>query len=88
MNIIKNFLLNVFGDGFFGLERDDTTQIDISKDNKKPEPMAICYAIPRQEHSCSVMGSCASFSTGENNTAIGHNALSSCNDQFIESHYE
>jgi len=106
MNIIKKLLLNAFGDGFFGLERDQNTQEEITngyreyqKKHKKPEPISICYGVPPfpPQPSCSMInGSCASFNagftTGQNNTAIGHNALvsgsGSCNDSFIESHYE
>jgi hypothetical protein len=36
MNIIKKLLLNVFGDGFFGLERDVTT---VKKNLHKSTPV-------------------------------------------------
>ena len=106
MNKIKNILINVFGDGFFGLERDQNTQQEITngyreyqKKHKKPEPVSICYGVPPfpLQPSCSMInGSCASFSSGQHNVAIGHHGLisvsggltESCNDQFIESHYE
>lgn len=98
MNIIKKLLLNVFGDGFFGLERDDTTQMDISKDNRKKTiyPTTVCYASPPKGWdvpSSSCMGVCAggippSFSSGQHNVGIGVSGMHSCNDQFIETHNE
>lgn len=81
---IKNILINVFGDGFFGLERDNTTQIDISKDNKKPVDNYIRYGSAIGESSLysaysqpSSIGSCAIFSnaTGQNNVAIGYKSI-------------
>jgi hypothetical protein len=96
MNIIKRLLLNTFGDGFFGLERDQNIQEEITngyreyqKKHKKPEKT--CYSILYGDGigTCTLyespqifIGSCASISntTGQNNTAIG--------SAFIESHLE
>lgn len=103
--MIKKLLLNIFGDGFFGLERDQNTQEEITngyreyqKKHRKPEPTSVCYATPPkgwdvQSNSCTSMGVCAggippSFTTGQHNTAIGYNAMRSCNDTFIDSHLE
>jgi hypothetical protein len=72
MNIIKKLLLSTFGDGFFGLERDQNTQEEITngyreyqKEDKELEPISVCYAsLPKgwnvQSDSCTSMGTCAS----------------------------
>lgn len=107
MNIIKKLLLDAFGDGFFGLERDQNTQEQITngyreyqKKHKKPEPepTSVCYApLPKgwdvQSNTSTCIGVCAggiapSFTSGQHNTAIGYNAMRSCNDQFIDSYSE
>ena len=82
-NKIKKIIINIFGDGFFGLENNSNTQEEITngyrkyeKKHKKtePEPAIICYAPYRPQHStCSVMGA---------------GLTESCNDRFIESHFE
>ena len=98
MNTIKRILLNVFGDGFFGLERDQNTQEEITngyreyqKKHKKPEhDNTVCYGIAYPHpSSCTsscmgtvYVGGCASFS---NTTGQNNSAIGSA---FTESHLE
>lgn len=101
-NKIKKLIISIFGDGFFGLDSCPDTQEEITngyreyqKKHKKPE-ISTCNVSYAQRGSCMsssgnvYIGSCASFSSGQNSVAIGHSTglNMSCNDRFIESHFE
>lgn len=103
-NKIKKIIINIFGDGFFGLENNSNTQEEITngyreyqKKHKKPEPKYNGISYGDGVGSCTLfspppvfIGSCASIAHtfGNNNVAIGRSPLGSCNDLFIESHFE
>ena len=103
MNIIKKILLNIFGDGFFGLERDQNTQEEITngyreyqKKHKKPEPAYNGILYGDGIGNCALysppsvfIGSCAMISTttGQNNIAIGKQSGTNSGSGFY-THFE